>query len=182
MDNKNQVMKKKILFLTPSLGIGGLERVQVTIANRLVEEGYDVTVMILDPIDTLKDLLDERVRLVYKTYKNHWGKRFSFIRHRYYDDGVWETRASADSLYRYYVGNQRFDVEIAFFRGLCLKILSGSDNYNAKHIAWVHSDVLKARGYDNCFRSQQELYRAYAGLDKIVCVSREAEQTFIGGY
>ena len=35
---------KKILFIVPSLGIGGLERVQVTLANALVKQGYNITI------------------------------------------------------------------------------------------------------------------------------------------
>ena len=37
-------MMKKVLFLTPSLGMGGMERVLVNYANLFVSRGYDVTV------------------------------------------------------------------------------------------------------------------------------------------
>lgn len=67
---------KKILFILPSLAVGGLERVQVTLANKLVNQGYDVTILILEPIDDLKVDLDEKVRLIYRPYKNHFGKKY----------------------------------------------------------------------------------------------------------
>ena len=169
----------KILFIIPSLGIGGLEKVQVTIANRLAERGHDVTILHLNECDTLKSSLDKRVKLVYKVYKNHLGKKIPLVRHLLYDDGLWETRASATQLYRYYVGAEKFDVEVAFFRGLCLKILSGSTNRKAKHIAWIHSDFRKAKGYYNNFHSKEEVRQAYAALDAVVCVSKETEEGFI---
>lgn len=117
---------KKILFILPSLAVGGLERVQVNIANALAERGYDVTVMTLNPECDLKVELFDKVHYIYKPYKPHpIMRRIPYIRHKFYDDGMWETRASAEKLYKYYVGNENFDVEIGFFRGLPIKIISG---------------------------------------------------------
>lgn len=170
---------KKVLFILPSLGIGGLERVQVTIANKLVENGYDVTVMILEPADTMKDELDERVHFLYKPPKTHLGNRIPYIRHRFYDDGMWETRATAKQLYQYYVGDERYDAEIAFFRGLPIKIISGSSNKDARRLAWVHNDFRKAIGYLNNFKSMQQVFEAYKSMNHIICVSDQAKCGFI---
>ena len=117
---------KKILFVLPWLKMGGLERVQVNIANALAERGYDVTVMTLSPENDLKAELSDKVHYVYKPYKPHpIMHRIPYIRHKFYDDGMWETRASAEKLHKYYVGNEKYDVEIGFFRGLPIKIISG---------------------------------------------------------
>jgi glycosyltransferase involved in cell wall biosynthesis len=197
---------KKILFILPSLEVGGLERVQVTLANKLAGSGYDVTVMILDPIDELKTELDPNVHLVYKPYKKHFGQKIPYIRYKLYDDGMWETRASDCELYEYYIGKDHYDVEIAFFRGLPIKIISGGAekkhndfrrksvcieknntdfseivvhrNTRTKHIAWVHTDFRKAAGYKNNFKSLEDVHSAYARFDKVVCVSREAQAGF----
>ena len=169
---------KRVLFILPSLSIGGLERVQVTIANKLAQSGYDVTIIILYPIDTLKDELDERVHFVYKPPKKHLGNRLPYIRHKFFDCGMWETRTSAKRLYDYYIGNEKYDVEIAFFRGLPIKIVSGSTNNKAKHIAWVHSDPSKARGYFANFKSLSEAAEAYKTFDRVVCVSKQSAEGF----
>lgn len=170
---------KKILFVIPSLALGGLERVQVTIANALIKRGYDVTVMTLDSGDDLRCELDAKVHYIHKPYKTHKiMKRIPYIRNRFYDDGMWETRASAKTLYKYYVGNEKYDVEIAFFRGLPIKIISGSTNKNAVHLAWVHNDFKQAPGYLNNFKSLKCVNEAYASYDKVVCVSRQAEDGF----
>lgn len=170
---------KKILFILPSLEVGGLQRVQVTIANRLVANGYDVTVMILDPIDDLKMELDSKVNFIHKPYKKHIGNKIPYIRHKFYDSGMWETRASARKLHKYYIGDEKYDVEIAFFRGLPLKIVSGYKNKNIKHVAWVHSDFRKAVGYINNFKSLEDVRKAYSNMDNVICVSKEAQQGFI---
>ncbi len=169
---------KKILFIAPSLTPGGMERMLVTIANRLVAHGYDVTVLILDDITDLRDELDERVTLRRKPYKTHFGQKLPYIRHKLYDDGMWETRATPRQLYQYYVGEEKFDVEIAFFRGMCVKIVSGSTNKDAVHLAWVHNDYRRARGYQNCFGTMGEVYDAYRRFDRVVCVSKEAQIGF----
>ena len=172
-------MSKKILFVLPWLALGGLERVQVTIANALAEKGYDVTVMVLENRLDLKDELDPRVHLIYKPYKPHKiMRRIPYIRHKFYDDGMWETRASAKTLYKYYVGNEKYDVEIGFFRGLSVKIISGSTNKFSKKLAWVHSDFKHCGGVTNNFKSIEQTKNAYSKYDKIVCVSKQAENSF----
>jgi glycosyltransferase involved in cell wall biosynthesis len=198
---------KKILFILPSLGVGGLERVQVTLANKLVQHGYDVTVMILAPVDDLKSELNECVHFVYKPPKQHLGNRVPYIRHKLYDDGMWETRASAKQLYDYYVGDEKYDIEIAFFRGMPIKILSGSPSSRKKpttiskksvgahvgdvnntdfdseivgrrSLAWVHNDFERATGYRNNFNNMKEVFEAYASYDYVVCVSKQAAEGF----
>mgnify|MGYP003571258111 CR=1 FL=1 len=170
---------KKILFILPWLAVGGLEKVQVTIANALVERGYDVTVMALNPEADLLPQLDSRVKYVYRPYKPHKiMKRIPYIRHRFYDDGMWETRASAKTLYKYYVGNENYDVEIAFFRGLPIKIISGSTNKDSVKLAWVHSDFRRAKGYENNFKDTEATKKAYTLFHRVVCVSDEAKDGF----
>lgn len=170
---------KKILFVLPSLAVGGLERVQVTLANKLVNHGYDVTILILEPIDDLKVDLDEKVRLIYRPYKNHFGKKIPYIRNKFYDDGIWETRVSAEKLYQYYIGLEYYDVEIGFFRGLPIKIISGgAKKHGTTHLAWVHNDFRKADGYKSNFRTMDDVYKAYKTMDEVVCVSQEAQVGF----
>lgn len=152
---------------------------QVTIANALVSRGYDVTVTLLEDRLDLKDDLDSRVHLIYKPYKPHKIIRhIPLVRHKFYDDGMWETRAKPETLYKYYVGGEKYDVEIGFFRGLPVKIISGSTNRNSKKIAWVHSDFKCCGGVTNNFKNLEKTKIAYSKFDKIVCVSNQAEDSF----
>lgn len=153
---------------------------QVTIANALVKKGYDVTVMVLENQLDLKADLDERVRFIYKPYKPHpIMKKIPYVRNKFYDDGMWETRATAKTLYNYYVGNEEYDVEVGFFRGLSVKIISGSTNKNAVKIAWVHNDFKKCFGVTNNFKDLEEAKAAYGKFDKVICVSGQARESFI---
>ena len=74
---------KKILFILPSLCVGGMEKVQVNIANALAERGHDITVMALNPENDLKAELSDKVHYVYKPYKPHpIMRRIPYIRHK----------------------------------------------------------------------------------------------------
>ena len=170
---------KKILFILPSLVIGGMERVQVTIANKLSDAGYDVTVMTFDEGEELRCELSDKVRYIHKEPKPFKiMRKIPYIRYKYYDNGLWETRASAKKLYHYYVGNEHYDVEIAFFRGRAVKIVSGSTNKESKKIAWVHSDFSKASGYLANFKILQDTIFAYKKMDHVICVSEQACEGF----
>ena len=170
---------KRILFVLPSLGMGGMERALITIANQLIDHGYEVTVCILDDVTDLSDELDKRIRLLHKPYKSHLGQKIPYIRHVLYDDGMWERRTTPQQLYEYYVGDEKYDVEIAFFRGLSVKIISGSTNRKAIHLAWVHNDYRKLSGYQSCFQNMRQVYEAYTRFDRVVCVSQQAREGFI---
>lgn len=167
--------KKRILFVIQSLRIGGAERVQVTVANILAEAGYDVTVLIWCPFYQLRDDLDERVRLIYKAPDEHLGNRIPYIRYKFYDDCMWELRASPRQLYRYYVGREKYDVEIAFFHGKAVDIIGGSTNKKAKKIAWVHNNLERLNEGRNPERTK-EFYRK---ICNIVCVSQASRESFI---
>ena len=170
---------KRILFILPSLTMGGLERVQVTLANALQRNGYDVTVMILDDNRELADELDHRVTFFRKVYKKNLGHKVPYIRRKFYDDGMWETRATPTELYEYYVGKEQYDVEIAFFHGMSTKIISGSTNKKAVHLAWIHNDFTKIKSYRFNFKSFEDVQQAYNRFDKVVCVSENARRGFI---
>lgn len=173
------MQKKKILFIVPSLVIGGMEKMLVALANSQCRAGHKVTVITLNKNNDMGYMLDSGIRLIYKKPKTHRASKIPYIRHKLYDDGMWETRTTPEKLYRYYVGDKKFDVEIAFFRGLPIKIISGSTNKKAVKLAWVHNDFRKARGYKNNFRSMQQVFDAYASFDSVVCVSDQARKGFI---
>ena len=168
-------MSKRILFVLQSLRMGGAERVQVTIANKLAQAGYDVTILIWKPIFTFRDDLAKRVRLIYKAPDEHLGNKIPYIRYKFYDDCMWQLRATPRQLYRYYVGHLKFDVEISFFHDIAVDIVGGSTNRKSKKIAWIHHDVEK-RGTENNIEKGKKLFHQ---IHNIVCVSKSARDSFL---
>jgi len=167
---------KKILFVIQSLRIGGAEKEQVTLANRLVEAGYDVTILLWMPYFDLQNELDERVHVIYKPQDQHLGNKIPYIRHKYYDDVMWLLRAKPAQLYRYYVGRENYDIEIAFFHSWAVNIVSGSTNKKAVHIAWIHRDIKTNPDQTEITPEMREMYKNF---DHIVCVSKAAYDSYI---
>lgn len=177
---------KKILFVTSALGIGGMERVLVDIANALVERNYDVTILtyIKNDGDSWIVDLDDRVHFVYKENRDFPVREKLPYIHRYYKKNklLWETRTSSQSLYKYYVDNRnKYDVEIAFCRGMAVKIVSGSTNKKSVKLNWIHNDytLIDPKTISASFKNMEEAKEAYKVFDKIVAVSNQAKEKFI---
>ena len=98
--------------------MGGTEKALVNTANALDKKGYNITILIYEPIYDLASELNENIKVIFRKNDHKIMKKIPYIRHKFYDDGMWEKRASAKSLYRFFVGKEKYDVEIAFFHGL----------------------------------------------------------------
>lgn len=173
---------KKILFLLPSLALGGTEKEAVFMVNRLSKMGYDVTVLTIEPADTLRGELDPSVKYLYKPPQDHLGAHIPYIRHKLYDDGVPKRPRTPAQLYRYYVGSKRYDVEIAFFHGRPVEIISGSTNPSSLKIAWRHNDFGDAE--IRYLTEHPQVADQYRRFDRVVFVSnrpREVFDSFFGG-
>lgn len=182
MKKRSSEKTKKILFVTESLARGGMEVVVVSISNILSKKGYDVTVLCYNPADYLVSELDSNVRYIYKPRKNFPVlQKIPYIR-RFYrpNKDAWEHRTSAKKLYKYYVGNEKYDVEIGFYRGPSIKIISGSTNKKSKKLAWVHTDfkLCNPKSIVSWFNNMDETKTAYNKMDNIVCVSDKARKSF----
>lgn len=172
----------RILFMLPGLPIGGMERMLVSLANALSRRGHKVSVVTYNVHRELADELLPEVRFIQKSLKPHpIMKRIPWVRHRWYDDGMWETRTSPESLYDYYVGKEKYDAEIAFFRGLSIKTLSAKrkEDKLPRRLAWVHSDFSKAKGWNYNFANLASVQKAYLSYDHVICVTNLAKRGFI---
>lgn len=182
MKKTNREPLKKILFVTESLARGGMEIVLVNIANILSEKGYDVTIICYTPTDYLVSELNGNVHYICKPRKEFpILRKIPYIRRFFrYKKAVWEHRASAKKLYKYYVGKEKYDVEIGFYRGPSIKIVSGSTNKKSKKLAWVHTDfkLCNPKSIISCFNNIEEAKKAYNKMDNIVCVSEKAKESF----
>ena len=182
MKKTNKEKNKKILFVTESLARGGMEVVLVNIANILCKKGFDVTVLCYTPEDYLVSELNSEVRYIYKPRREFKVlRKIPYIKRFYkYKNAVWERRTAAKNLYKYYVGKEKYDVEIGFYRGPSIKIVSGSANKNSKKLAWVHTDfkLCNQKSIVKWFNNMDEVKFAYNKMDNIVCVSNKAKEKF----
>ena len=170
-------MNKKILFIAPSLCIGGMERVLVNYANEFSKKGYEITIKLYNSQIDLVKYLDPKIILQVIPNKSFPILSKLPLIKNYININDWILYFSPKALYKYYV-EKKYDIEIAFFRGLSVKIVSGSTNKKSKKIAWVHSDFLKCKGITSSFRNINKTKQAYKKFDSIICVSNSVAKSF----
>ena len=169
---------KKVVFLVPSLGMGGMERVLVNYANMFFARGYDVTVLnfTYDDDAIVSGLLPGiHYKNNYMPVKSIKNSSFSEILKgdfRVLPWNIWMKFHSAKYLYKKYI-KEHFDVEIAFFGMNAMKIIGGSTNAGAVKLGWLHSvnleDDIK---YDASFEKVKKIYH---NIPKIICVSQKSK-------
>ena len=165
---------KKILIVAPSLAVGGMEKVLINLVNSLPQENYNITIKTIYDNFELASNLNENIKYssFYKTCKN---KKIDYIKVRLYTFML--KKFTPKLLYRLLI-KERYDTEIAFFRGAAVKIISGSNNYEANKLAWVHNDFTKCTGIFDWFNNEEQTKNAYRKFNKIVCVSQYAKEKF----
>lgn len=143
--------KKRLLFLTNHLFVGGVDKAVVDIVNGLDKDRFDVTLMVLFRFDPDRHILDPRVHVkpVFKTY-------FKGLSHIL-------SRLPQTWLYRRLI-KEHYDYEIAFQAGVPTRLLSRSPSRAVK-IAWMHGLDMDHGEEHRCF-------------DKMVFVSQEVLDTF----
>lgn len=166
---------KKILFVLPTLTIGGMEKVLVNLVNSLNKDKYEIHIKtIYDHFDLAKDLREGiKVSSFYKSSKN---RKMDYWKIRAYTFLL--KKVSPKILYKLFV-KEKYDVEIGFFRGASIKLISGSNNLKSKKIAWVHSDFTRCTGIFDWFKNEEQTIQSYKKFDNIVCVSKYTKEKFI---
>lgn len=172
-------MKKKILFVVPSLGMGGMERVLVNYTNLFSNRGYDVTVYNLTSDDeTIIRHMNKGVHYFpqYSPVKNIAKSSLKDIVHGNFRMRSWRTwiaEQSPEQLHKRYIKDS-FDVEVAFFGMESIKIVAGAPDGVLK-LGWFHGEQ-KENDYAP-LKTKEEAVELIARLDKIVCVSERAAET-----
>ena len=172
-------MGKKILIINVGMHISGVTRVMINMANALAERGHDVTIKTFTADNDLEYLLDKRVKhkLLIKEPK-FFGKRIPGWLRWYYARANQIFEKSAYFQYKKIV-REKYDVEIAYNRGVGARVIAASDNENAKKLVWVHNDYMRCSNPLAGFNTFEEAKEAYKKFDKIICVSEQARKAFI---
>lgn len=171
---------KKILFIVPSLGMGGMERVLVNYANLFCGRNYDVTVYNLTSGDqAITQHFDKKIHYIeaYSPVKNVLHAGISNLiagNYRMTSWQKWLDRKSAKFLHDKYV-KEHFDIEVAFFGMESLKIVSGCTDPSTKTVAWIHGEQK-----ENDFApisKYEDAVEIISKIDKVICVSKRAMDT-----
>ena len=167
---------KKILFVYYKLfKAGGVARVLVSLANELVEKGYDVSIVIMINEKSSFFELDHRVKIIVIDTFSHWGfqkinvnlnKYFpklpykNNIKNYVYDFGQWEM------LHKWMNKNgQNYDVIISSWYKLSAQ-LALNKKVRGKTIAWEHANFeVGGKLWKDTLRKH------YKNLKGVVCIN-----------
>ncbi len=171
-------MGKKILIINAGLHISGVTRVMINMANALAERGHEVTIKTVTADDELGNLLDPRIRheLLLKEPRL-LGKRIPGWLRSYYASIERLFKKPAAEQYKRIV-TEKYDVEIAFNRGVGARVIAASTNKDAKKLVWVHNDYTLCDNPYAGFEGAEDAAEAYKRFDKIVCVSEQSQRAF----
>lgn len=156
---------KKILFLIPTLGHGGAEKVLVNLVNNMNINEYDITVQTLFDQGVHKKSLKPHVR-----YK-------SFMQKQFHGNTTLFSLIPAKLLYKIIV-REKYDYIVSYLEGPTTHIINGCPYSDTKKIAWIHIELDSDRRFKQGFISKSEAIKAYKSFHKIVCVSRTVKEVF----
>ena len=167
--------KKRILFLAPSLTIGGAERVLVNLLKRLDYDRYEVTLCLFANYGVYFDELPKQIRVIHLFSSVFLSRVFTWI------EKTVHTRVLIDWVAKATI-REHYDVGICFSDGLLTNTLVATKNQYAKLVTWVHSCYLAQSDlkayYSNKDNVGRLLKNRYDYVDRIVCVSKQSLNEF----
>ena len=156
---------KKVLFLIPTLGHGGAEKVLVNLVNNMDKSRYDVTVMCLFDVGVNRQFLsnDVKYRYAFKRIIRGNSKILSIF--------------SPEFLYRKLI-KDRYDVIVSYLEGVTARIASGCPYEETKLVSWIHCKIDSKEVAAAGFRNYEEAKDCYNRFDNTVCVSKMTQEYF----
>lgn len=156
---------KNILFLIPSLGHGGAEKVLVNLVNNMNRAEFNVTLQTIFDTGVNKQYLDSGVK-----YK-------SFMKHQFRGNSIFFSFIPAKLLYRMMV-KEEYDIIVSYLEGPTAHILSGCHNSITKKVQWIHIELGDDKKYSVGFSSKRKATKAYLEMNQIICVSDTVKKAF----
>lgn len=156
----------KILFLIPTLGHGGAERVLVNLVNHMDKSVFDITVQTMFDTGIYQSQLDKKVKYI-------GGLPFYFR-----GNTVLYKLLSPHLLYKLYI-KKDYDIIVSYLQGTSARVISGCTRPDTKLISWVHTQLDNEQQAYQVFRSKKEAQECYECFDEIACVSETVKEAFI---
>ncbi|WP_121610092.1 glycosyltransferase [Mesobacillus foraminis] len=148
---------KKVLFISKSGEIGGLEKVLIDITALLDRTKYEVTVMTGEYNQEIKNYLPKDIK-----YSCLFKKRFRGL------DRIL-VHFPSTLLHKIFI-KQFYDVEISFQEGYPTKIIAGASK-NSRKVCWLHNNPYYYDFNQPFFKNKDALKQSLEKFDQIVAVS-----------
>ncbi|MBO4894786.1 MAG: glycosyltransferase [Clostridia bacterium] len=156
----------KILFLINTLGGGGAEKALVNLVNNMDGSAFDITVETMFGGGVNASQLNSGIKYIGKNAPCPKGIAYIF---RFF---------SAKRLYNYFIGNEKYDILVAFMHGAPVKVISGCPDKNTKKIAWLHNGNPETGTFFRFWHSKKSAFKAYSECDAVAGVSESVSDAF----
>ena len=171
-------MKKKILFIMPSLPGGGAEKVLIDILKNFDYSTYAVTLLLEFREGVYLGDVPGEVRILSLHGRNTiWFERLHRVLRAVRGYAIFHATVYRRMLLKLLDGEQ-FDTIVSFMEGAALKFHSYITGKAERNLSWVHIDLKQKHWSLDFFRNAQDELAAYHKMDKIVFVSKDAENHF----
>lgn len=156
---------KSVLFLIPSLGGGGAERVLCNLVNNLDVTKYQVSVQTLFDVGTNRKYLNKDIVYI-PGFKKQISGNVIFLK-----------LFSPQFLYKKLI-KKKYDIVVSYLEGPTARIVSGCPHSDTKIICWIHVEQKTRQAATYAFRSFAECQKCYQRYNQIVCVADSVKKDF----
>lgn len=150
---------KKILFIIPTLGHGGAEKVLVNLVNNMDRSKFDIAVQVLFKGGVNEQFLKSDIK-----FKYYYKKQFR-------GNSKYLCLFSPEKLYKKFI-KEKYDIIVSYLEGPTARIVSGCTNLNKKLVSWIHCKMDNPAIGAVGFRNFEEAKKCYNKFDNTVCVSK----------
>lgn len=156
----------KVLFLIPSLGAGGAERVLVKLANELsLCDLFSVSVKVLFAGGALENELNQKVN-----YSNVFSKSFRGNIHLF--------KLLPPNILFSNIINEHYDLIVSYLEGPTTRIVSGCTDSKTRIINWIHTSATTKKVFLKSYRNEKEFTRCMNKYHATVFVADDCRKTF----
>lgn len=173
-------MRKKVLFYTSGIGLGGVERVILEVLKLIDKDKFDIKLALQYENENLfEEEIPKEVDYKYMLPLNIINRSLYYRSRK--KNIFYKVLYSLNMMYEKYIIKKNYleyskdrDIVIDFKSGDFLKLITL--NKNQRKICWFHSDITKLNRY---LERKNKLRKQLSLVDKIVCICNEMKEELV---
>ncbi|MBK5203462.1 MAG: glycosyltransferase [Prolixibacteraceae bacterium] len=168
-------MKKKILFIIPSLGGGGAEKVLIDILRAFDYNKFAVDLFVIHHIGIHLNEIPEHVDRIYSFFYK-WNLFYRTIYKGLRIINLFDKYREIKT--NILLKNCSYNTIISFTEEESIKFHSFILNKGVKNISWIHADFMTNHTFSLYFKSKKDELLVYKKMDEIIFVSKNVLNNF----
>lgn len=172
---KNLMNKKRILFLMPSMGKGGAEKVLINLLNVIDREKFEIDLCVVKKTGVYLEQVPADINVIILVRFLFLGRVFTYLQKRF----------NIQFFYRSLVNmrlKKQYDVAVSYSDSSYTELLTYLPKKPNRLICWVHASYASYSNYMKYYTPKyvsKVIKNRYSKMDTIVFASRDAEKDFV---